>query len=432
MHHNLRAFNSQNLLICCVFLYSFSFGFNEDAVVNGTAQFLLDRAQQNYMFIFEKQLKENELFKQYFRNTSSMLENMSLQLILTNGKLLRETIIKDMENSGSTSMRFYKRQFVATFGDSIVKIRDTIIKYDSTFKASQMDVISRLNKNIASVGRANNLNDLFPLVDESLDTLWNHYKFIPQLNKKDSIPNPYVIFLSNAEVHKVMFATMNDRFKTIIDTSVSFTTRISTSLQVIKMVLWTNNPKLFQANKEYNDYKKHFDRFTTICFFFSQVADANNPDQIKNILKAATIPAVSFGKKRAENENKFTINSYLGVNTGSEYNKNDNWNYFYGLAVPIGVEFAHGMSNLSSWGFMLSIFDLGSAINAQLYKQRTPRIADVFVPGLSVLYGIPELPVSAGLQVSYGTGLKTDANTQVHFSFFLAFDMPLIIIEPLN
>ena len=45
--------------------------------------------------------------------------------------------------------------------------------------------------------------------------------------------------------------------------------------------------------------------------------------------------------------------------------------------------------------------------------------------------GLPHLPLSIGVQGSYGTLLKTQGKMQGHVTAFFAFDMPLLMIEPL-
>lgn len=67
-----------------------------DERIAGAANFLIDRAQENMLYLFEENLKENELLKLYLPNTYSAIQRASLRIILTDKKLWEDNIESDI------------------------------------------------------------------------------------------------------------------------------------------------------------------------------------------------------------------------------------------------------------------------------------------------------------------------------------------------
>jgi len=72
---------------------------DEDAFVKGTADFLVDRANANFLYIFQLNLKTNEAFRKYFDNTHD------LRTLLMNRSLIQETLGTDIADFLTQSVK---------------------------------------------------------------------------------------------------------------------------------------------------------------------------------------------------------------------------------------------------------------------------------------------------------------------------------------
>jgi hypothetical protein len=119
------------------------------------------------------------------------------------------------------------------------------------------------------------------------------------------------------------------------------------------------------------------------------------------------------------------INGYFGVSGGWEFDGGNDTGY-YGLAAPVGIELAWGSARGFSMGLFLSMLDLGKAVNAQIYKEETPKVADIVAPGIGICLGAPTIPLSLAIRYSFGMGIRSDSKGINHVSGEIAFDMPLV------
>ncbi len=404
----------------------YAFAIDQKSIVDGTAQFLLDRAQQNYLYIFESRIKGNLLFKKNFEHTWSLLETVDLQNILTNEKLIRESIFQDFQNLGSTSERIFAEGFQSSLIDSLSKYSKWLEKNDSAYMGEARDRVSRIIESRSnSPSQEGSKRDPKLFLDSAkavIDIFWDRRDSGGRKNKD------FDAFLGQSESYILLLKTNIDRLNTVADTNISCTGRMSASLMIIKSVLWAKNPRLFKEPREYIKYRKQFRNFSSIGFFFAQISDANSSDQVKSILKAVTIPPVSFARKREDGHVSWTLNSYLGLAYGIEYP--DKFPNYYGLIAPLGLEISLGLGLGGSISAMVTALDFGSAVNAQLYRKRTPELADLLSPGFVASYGIPHLPVVIGVQGSYGIDLHESTRGKAHVAVFVAMDLPWLIMEP--
>jgi len=93
-------------------------------------------------------------------------------------------------------------------------------------------------------------------------------------------------------------------------------------------------------------------QYRRYLLFFAQIADAKSAAEVKEVLTAYTMPAVSFAVKRERYQTHYLITANLGygvggnVNAGSTETKNNS-----GIYAPIGFEVSRGLGNGSSWSF---------------------------------------------------------------------------------
>jgi hypothetical protein len=186
-----------------------------------------------------------------------------------------------------------------------------------------------------------------------------------------------------------------------------------------------------------------------------ELAEANSADEVEKILQAAAAPVGSWRGKRGAGNHSVTINGYLGAKGGWEWLGDGGVptasSFHYGIYAPIGFEATMGICKSSSLGLFLSVLDLGAIVdfrtNSETQTQgsgmeaatveKAPRVglAQVFSPGLSVVWGIPTVPLVLGVggsvtprlrRVTFvGTDTKEEA-AAFQVAAFLAVDVTIL------
>jgi len=87
------------ILTSLVLLMTLSTGYasNDASRVEGVSEFLIDRANQSFLYIFEAKAKQNKLLSCYFPKTHSMIKQGDLNLLLTSKEMWHETLEEDIE-----------------------------------------------------------------------------------------------------------------------------------------------------------------------------------------------------------------------------------------------------------------------------------------------------------------------------------------------
>ena len=112
------------MVICCaIFSYPESSSANNTSErINGVAEFLIERANDNYLYIFQRKLQNNQTLSCYFPSTYDNLAvggSSSLKRLLTSRDLWKESIQQDLE---------------------FLTIRSLAMEIESTLKASEISV----------------------------------------------------------------------------------------------------------------------------------------------------------------------------------------------------------------------------------------------------------------------------------------------------
>lgn len=206
-------------------------------------------------------------------------------------------------------------------------------------------------------------------------------------------------------------------------------------------------------------------KFLKYATFMASIAEAEGPDDVKNILKAAALPAGGSSIKKNSVFN-ISLQSYVGLyyNANNDRNVSNAWNNEVGVIAPIGVSFNWGLRKAGSIGVMASLFDLGAVVDYEIRRDTTTtmttstdenmqtimvesetiqtetdykvELGQIFSPGLYVLYGFAfNMPLTLGAGFQYGPGLTeiNDANAVIgkpdwRLNLFLAFDIPIFTI----
>ncbi len=175
-------------------------------------------------------------------------------------------------------------------------------------------------------------------------------------------------------------------------------------------------------DKEKRQSSRAINAVFTYGTFMANMIDAQSSDQVKTILKSATLPPGSSRIKR-ETTSSLTINSYLGAAVGRDVlidapNGVERSSYGGSLSVPIGFTYSispNWIKNNSSVSLFVPLIDLG-AVTA--YRQN-PKSDDysiealpelkwrnLFSPGLFAVYNFANNPFSLGVGGQYGPQLR--------------------------
>ena len=191
------------------------------------------------------------------------------------------------------------------------------------------------------------------------------------------------------------------------------------AMELLKII---SNKKL--GKKEGRKSQRSINAVLTYGTFMANMINAQSSDQVKNILKSATLPPGSSRIKR-ETVSSFTINSYLGAAVGRDrlLGVPDNLDlkqdaFGASLAVPIGFTYSFSpniIKNNSSFSIHVPLIDLG-AITAYRQNPDNPNYTiddlpdfswqNLFSPGAFVVYNFANSPFSLGVGGQYGPQLR--------------------------
>lgn len=180
--------------------------------------------------------------------------------------------------------------------------------------------------------------------------------------------------------------------------------------------------------------------------FVVGVVNAKTSDELKDVLKKAIAPSGSYEAKR-NSLSSITLTAYPGLIGGYETlaNGKPNWQPNLGFTTPIGLEFMWGIRGERkvnraeyvtfkdkktdkvkaltghSLGLMLSIIDIGAAVNYRLNEpdKELPseiNFAQVFSPGVAVHWGVKNTPITIGAGYQYTPQLRKISSTDQDLS----------------
>jgi hypothetical protein len=237
----------------------------------------------------------------------------------------------------------------------------------------------------------------------------------------------------------------NDSLKKMIDDKIK---NFAIAISGLNTDLMNSNGELFKRFLKFISYINKYGKA------ISNIANAQNSDELKIIIKNYVLPSGSYAIQRTS-LSTFTIATHVGVNMGVE--ANGKWNHFaanIGLTVPIGFELTRGRKSDSktkyqylddkgkmnyltgaSRGLFLQVFDIAAVVNYRLTSDTgsLPQkilLKQIFSPGLSYNFGIKNSPFDIGIGIQYTPDLRKIGNDlQANsYRFFIRFSWskPLI------
>jgi hypothetical protein len=454
-----------------------------DDRVSAVTDFLLKRAEENALYMFEMRLKRNQELACAFPVTYSYIEDGNLRLLLKNKELWKKSVEQDLLtmvsgyagdkiSKGFEFLDFANRYIVTTqylgleyqgeiyplnmvplsanaefrklnygFYDGVIELDEAIrslkaIQERTNLTRSGCDIPAMSLEDI------NQLSESIKLATKHLKAWENHIKINGKLLKLNTEkikeecqaePNHYHCKFINkppqewlqSEVEKAVGATA-----IAVATGVAlknFTDKIkATNTYAAKVLVAEKFMKQTGLSKSISNPE----RLTNDLMFFAELADADSNGgkaEVEEILMRYTLPPVTFGVKR-ETQTHVMITGYLTASFGNVINSSEvSSNNRLGIYAPVGVEVSHALES-GSISLMIAPFDFGYPISLKLNGvEQGVKLDEVVAPSIALSYGLKDYPLSVG--VAYQRGRRSSLTNAVEkrAMIFMGIDMPLFL-----
>ncbi len=195
-----------------------------------------------------------------------------------------------------------------------------------------------------------------------------------------------------------------------------------------------------KTNAAFGEFKAFFVKYGS---FAANVAQAKNSDEVEEAIESVALPVGSASIKK-KTCFSIAINSYLGGFYGEEYLADkpigSRWASISGVYAPVGVTFSWSFSaKKRDWSVsgLISVIDIGAVASYRLSDsdaENLPEITlqNIFAPGIGVVLGLPNVPVSVGWTYQLGPALREITTAEAvtdqvnrRWQVFLGVDIPL-------
>lgn len=454
-----------------------------DTIIKGASEFLIERAKQNNLYIFEKRIQNNNDFKTYFPRTYSYIADGDLKVLLTQKGIWEKAVQDDLRIFITRTFAKSVNRHINLNNEAIKGMDNyiSIVKYltididgqqyplnSLPIGASQniKDIINgfwdepnSLQQSLIDLGnllkgyedvnnvKETSVDDLMKQAEELIKAFKNLENLAQHINahksqlrvnfdevKKECSTNPTLFFCENiaapaSDQLQLALNVNNMPIKSIIEQAENLDNFLhklpNTSSNTEKVILSV------QFLKEINlEDLVNVDKLKKHALFFAQLSDVQDKDsdQVKAILTDYTMPAVSFFVKREKGVNHLMLTSYLGYAYGKTFDTpNDNNSNDHGIIAPIGIEISHGFKWGDSLSLLLAPIDLGYPITLKMNGiEESLSLSDIFAPGVYLAYGIRELPINFGISYQRGRRIAGSSDVENRALFFISYDMPLL------
>jgi hypothetical protein len=451
-------------------------GDTTDTFIKGTTDFLLDRANDNYVYVFQKKLESNPQLQKYLPETLRVVKAGDIQSLITHKDLWRSALQKDLIGDGNRLLTKARDEWKG-YVDTLCKKPDkspadgaaTALDDYCTIAKAQLDAKVAeflVNKwNVFLDKRCAQKSDP-PASKESCDDagkqmstaqadLNNAGKVVADARKRiadaqsksagtstDPDGRTLIYFSSPGAVSALSDLTKDlDSMKpeACLDLGVGrYTGCMIEILYILDAVshadyvvncyfygnLCSNDNRYKNANRQESDDFADFRRY---ALFFAQLADAVNTTdrtQVSALLKSVTVPAVSFGIKREPHATRVLVTAYVGG--GWSWKTGEPHQQVWGIVAPVGVEISQARDSGNSLSLLLSPLDFGYPLTLKMKNTDTTiKGSDVVVPAAYVFYGWKNYPFAAGVGYSRGRGVDNPDQRVGRVLVLVAFDLPL-------
>jgi hypothetical protein len=410
----------------------------EDALIKGISEFLLDRANDNYVYIFQRKLESNEVFKKYLPATYQVAKAGDLRSLLTNRDLWRTALRQDLDKAPEN---FVDRVVVDLKAFVKQLCPDNTSKQPEECKTVEDAVEMKIPKNAEARPKAREHGSAEPeraslamtaftesaqdqLKKRVLDGLKND---LDQINTRSCRRETAEEEKKRAAAEAEGKPTAARMYTSCVIQGLALLDALAHADYVYNCFLMGNWCWNNQRDKKVREENDDFDDFKRYALFFAQMADAaqtNDPERVKALLKSVTIPPVSFGIKREPHRTRVLITAYLGGAWARD--KTDlGYERTFVIAAPIGFEISQARGSGNSLSLLVSPVDFGYPLSLKMQNsEATVRTSDIVVPSAYVLWGPKNYPFAGGVGYARVRNVDTDSR-EGRWLLFLGFDLPL-------
>ncbi len=431
-------------------------GFAADPV-GDFSDFLIDRANDNFVYLFQVNLRKNPFFTTYFPETLRIAQSSDLRSLMPNRDLWRESVRKDMENALANKLH-----------DRLVPLRKELCKSivitDGGEKSLSLPGVwgygsSPVEKKWRAAlddlqrfcGLSDDVEEWIKWAREPRSNLYTAQELKPSAEPPSpsyvliyglrSTPDERVQYIFASVLNIVgRYAVARDQCEGLGKTAgktKSYTLCAIALADLVEAGAHAVNDLSGGACENATQYDcgdsgKIF-RFRRYAIFFAQLGDLSSEGPLPGaLLKSVTVPPVSFGAKREPGIDLWSITAYFAVSAGHTESvpvpAGNTLSKCCSLFVPLGIEWSRGTRSRASNSIFVSALDFGNPVTQKLTDTYTGvKLTDLTAPGLFYVRGLRDSPIAWGFgaeRVATGLGVKT---RETRYLLFIGFDLPLLI-----
>ncbi len=452
-----------------------------DNRVSAVTDFLIQRAEDNALYMFELRLKRNDEFACHFPDTYKYVENGELRFLMKSSKRWDEAISADLKTMAV--------RYAASEINEALNFKELAMDFTNEFiETSQYLELSYEGKqyplNVMPLTQDQQLRDLingfydqpvtlrdqlstmgeaFTKLDAKCDTLaLNEQQFI-QLSddlkqaleglkpwaefvaknaKKLTINKPLLEEKCGSEPDYLPCRYLKKSPEELLSSPTAKVLAASVVTAAAVVTLKQYGSKLEKAESAVEKVQigddflsksrakkliKNPEKLKKQVMFFAEIADAKSKEEVQEILTNYTLPPVTFGIKREPGRHNLLISGYLTYSGGKTLNEDDfGKSNSHGVYAPVGLEYSYGLKN-GSLALMISPMDFGYPISLKLNGiDSNVDLDEVIAPSIAFSYGWKDYPLSIGLSYQQGRKALTSNDTEKRVMLFFGIDMPLL------
>ena len=371
---------------------------DQNADVQALAKFLMNRANENYLYAYKKSIRNNSFIKHYFMNTDSMLDRISFDALITSRELLKDCIKDDLQNmlfalikdvftddgyykfvfpdapnnkkTISEFIAFYKTCDLTADSNTVDVENEKKIKYLNSTRIYQSALfyekfrssgildessISLFNKDFCSILKdINSIIQLLTGIQDIKDINVKISNIEPCIKKMEVLIAKYSSkqelqdneqFIYNIKVIKKIKYLFSAIVNIGKDVEVKENDIRMDSISIINYLLSFFDEFEVKSNSKITCKYNYLAKFKKFVLFMTLLSESNTEEEKLALINAYILPPVSFEGKRNGSFN-FSISSYLGgtlyysnpMDYSDSFEKDDYQKYRIGFFAPVGFE----------------------------------------------------------------------------------------------
>ena len=454
---------TRNLLATILILLTPQVTASTSARINGVTQFLIDRANDNYLYVFENNIKESEHLQCFFGDTYQNLQLASLKELLLSRSLWEESLKADMDtlltravaNSVENSLDV-SGLAASIWGEYIEFIQQLELEYEGVHYPlssipihADLTLREKINSFYVDSNQINEALTYFQAFkDRSLcqTPVVSHLEFKVHIDALLKIEEQLAAIKAAFQKHQPNIrGRRSEEIGNFIDLQLGkilpHINRVRTSLATLAEFADLYNDEAastaLKVIRTLSEIKRHasiketeFAEMRRYIMFFAQVSDAESSDQVAALLKAYTLPSVSFLEKR-NNRDHWLISAYLGASGSSpKVPSSEDSSDEFAIYAPIGLEYSSALGDGSSLSIMVAPFDFGYPVSLKLSGLTEDiEFDEIVAPSINLNYGLKNYPLAIGLGYQKGRAFESSRANEEKVFIHISFDMPLWVLK---